>query len=96
MTDPLHELMVEVNDVAYHFVLHEREPLEVPEHLKYRVKFINVQDDDTIDADIWVSVPHEVMEILREKDGWEGWLWGFKHAVTQMIDREMIELKPKD
>jgi hypothetical protein len=96
MTDPLHELMVEVEDTAYHFVLYEREPMVLPEHLQYRVKFINIQDDTDVDGDVWVSVPHEVMEILRREGSWDVWLWGFKHAVTQMIQREMIELKLKD
>jgi len=95
VSDPLHELLVEINDVAYHFVLHEREPMDVPLEERYRVVFINVQNDSDIKGDIWVSIPHDVMEIIRERDQWEFWLQGFKQAVTVLIDRDMIELKPK-
>lgn len=92
---PIHELLVEVNEVAYHFVLHEREPMDVARDLRYRVQFINIQEDSDIDGDVWVSIPHEVMKEIRERNAWEFWLQSFKQAVTILIDRDLIELKPK-
>lgn len=92
---PIHEFLVEVEEITYHFVLHEREAMDVPPHMRFRVMFINVQGDDEIEGDVWVSIPHEVMEIIREQDHWDIWLTGFKQAVTMLINRELIELKPK-
>ena len=95
MTSPIHELAVDVDGTAYHFLLYEREPVKLTPQERYRVRFINIQDDE-IEGDVWVSIPHDVMVIIRERNEWEPWLHGFKMAVTQLILRDMIELKPKN
>lgn len=92
---PIHELAVDVNDVSYHFVLYERESIKLSLENRFKVQFINIQNDDDVDGDVWVSIPHDVMEIIRERDEWEVWLHTFKMAVIQLIERDLIELKPK-